>query len=177
MKWNEGLQNLRGGDCSRLKGDEKNIKICGITHQEGGSQMQLCIKSLHMAEKQFDLEDRLINFASDVLDVTEKLPKSIGGNHIAGQMVRSGTAPCLQYGEAQSAESRQDFIHKMKIALKELRETFIGLKLTRRKGWCSAQILNPLINENNELISIFVKSIDTAKKNLLAEKKVKRSTS
>lgn len=76
-----------------------------------------------MAEnKKFDLEDRLIEFAILTIKTTEKLNNSKAGNHIAGQLVRSGTSPALQYGEAQSAESRNDFIHKLKILLKELRE-------------------------------------------------------
>mgnify|MGYP006217843063 CR=1 FL=1 len=66
----------------------------------------------------FNLQNRLINFAVLILDITEKLPDNKGSNHLSGQLVRSGTAPALQYGEAQSAESRKDFIHKMKIALK-----------------------------------------------------------
>ena len=68
----------------------------------------------------FNLEERLINFAVLILEITEKLPETKGSSHLSGQLVRSGTAPALYYGEAQSAESRKDFIHKMKIALKEM---------------------------------------------------------
>jgi four helix bundle protein len=75
-------------------------------------------------ERKYILDERLIEFASVIIDISEALPGSIAGNHIAGQLIRSGTAPCLQYGEAQGAESRNDFIHKMKVFLKELRETF-----------------------------------------------------
>ena len=74
-----------------------------------------------------ELEDRLINFAVMVIGVVEVLPNSKAGNHIAGQLVRSGTSPAPNYGEARSAESRKDFIHKMKISLKELRESVIWL--------------------------------------------------
>ena len=118
-----------------------------------------------MADRIYDLDDRLINFASDVLDITEGLPRTIAGNYLAGQLVRCGTAPCLQYAEAQGAESPADFIHKMKVALKELRETFSGLRLIRLKKWYQPDFLNATVIENNELISIFVKSIETAKKN------------
>ena len=72
------------------------------------------------------LEDRLIDFAVIIVGVVEALPNSMGGNHIANQLIRSGTSPAPNYGEAQSAESRKDFIHKMKISLKELRETMAG---------------------------------------------------
>ena len=116
-------------------------------------------------DNKFNLDERLIDFASVIIDVTEALPSTIAGNHIAGQLTRSGTAPCLQYGEAQGAESRADFIHKMKISLKELRETFNCLRLIRKKGWYSEKALEQYIDENNQLISIFVKSIETARKN------------
>ena len=76
-------------------------------------------------KKDFDLEDRLIDFAVHIIRTAESLPKTKVGNHIAGQLIRSGTSPAPNYGEAQSAESRSDFIHKMKVALKELRETRI----------------------------------------------------
>ena len=72
-----------------------------------------------------DLEDRLIDFAVRIINVIEALPNTKVGNHIGGQLLRSGTSPAPNYGEAQSAEFRRDFIHKMKIALKELRETLI----------------------------------------------------
>ena len=76
-------------------------------------------------QKKYDLEERLVGFAVHIIDIVEKLPRSCTGLHIANQMVRSGTSPAANYGEAQSAESRNDFIHKMKLALKELRETRI----------------------------------------------------
>jgi four helix bundle protein len=80
-------------------------------------------------KRKFDLEDRLIDFAIKVIAIVELIPSSRAGNHMSGQLVRSGTSPALNYGEAQSAESRNDFIHKMKICLKELRETKISLKI------------------------------------------------
>jgi four helix bundle protein len=85
------------------------------------------------------LEERLIDFAVAIVDVVESLPNSKAGNHIANQLIRSGTSPAPNYGEARSAESRKDFIHKMKISLKELRETMIWLKIIARKriGHCS----------------------------------------
>ena len=73
--------------------------------------------------RKYDLEERLLEFASAVIDLSEKLPNSRAGNHIAGQILRSGTSPYPNHGEAESAESRDDFIHKLKVCLKELRET------------------------------------------------------
>ena len=116
-------------------------------------------------EKKYDLEDQLIEFASRAIDVSEALPNTLAGNHLAGQLLRSGTSPCLQYGEAQSAESRNDFIHKMKISCKELRESLNCLRLINKKKWFSENELTQLLDENNQLIAIFAKSLETAKKN------------
>lgn len=120
-----------------------------------------------MAEnRKFDLEDRLIEFAVLIIKTTENLNNTKAGNHIAGQLVRSGTSPALQYGEAQSAESRNDFIHKLKILLKELRESLIALKIIKRVPLTNKfDLLEKALVECNELIAIFVKSIETAKKN------------
>ena len=94
------------------------------------------------------------------------MPKTKVGNHISGQLIRCGTSPAPNYGEAQSAESIADFVHKMKVCLKELRETRVWLLMIVRTHLIKSESkLEPLIDENNELISIFVKSIDTAKKN------------
>ena len=115
--------------------------------------------------KTFDLEDRLIDFAVRIIRIAESLPKSRIGSHIAGQLVRSGTSPAPNYGEAQSAESPADFVHKMKLCLKELRETRVWLlMIVRAKIIKPASKLESLIDENNQLISIFVKSIQTARK-------------
>jgi four helix bundle protein len=118
----------------------------------------------------FDLEERLINFAVMIVDICENMPDTRASNHLAGQLIRSGTSPALNYGEAQSGESRKDFIHKIKVALKELRESFICLKIIyRSKLFKSEEKLKLTLIENNELISIFVKSAETAQKNLQSE--------
>ncbi|MGL4399893.1 MAG: four helix bundle protein [Luteolibacter sp.] len=109
-----------------------------------------------------DLENRLIEFAVVIMDVTEALPHTKAGNHIAGQLIRSGTSPAPNYGEARSAESRKDFIHKMKISLKELRETMIWLKIISRKRMIAGEAVNAAISECDELICIFVSSTRTA---------------
>jgi four helix bundle protein len=112
----------------------------------------------------FDLEERLIEFGVRIIRLAEALPKTRVGNHISGQIIRSGTSPASNYGEAQSSESRADFIHKMRLCLKELRETRIWLLLTAKANVVkSVSQLEPLIDENNQLISIFVSSIKTAK--------------
>jgi four helix bundle protein len=102
----------------------------------------------------FNLEQRLIDFAVLTLEISERMPDTRGSNHLSGQLVRSGTAPALQYGEAQSAESRKDFIHKMKVALKELRESSICLQIILRKKYLSGLVLDSTIKESSELIAI-----------------------
>lgn len=117
-------------------------------------------------KRKFDLEERLIDFATMIISTVETLPSTRAGSHLANQLVRSGTSPALNYGEAQSAESRNDFIHKMKICLKELRETKIILKIiTKAIVKTDNSKLNILIEESDELISIFMKSVSTATQN------------
>lgn len=117
-------------------------------------------------DKKYDLEKRLIDFAVRIMDLVETLENTRAGNHIAGQLVRCGTSPAPNYGEAQSAESRNDFIHKIKIVLKELRETKIWLQIIHRKHMTkSGSQTESLIAESDELISIFVTSVRTAEKN------------
>ena len=116
--------------------------------------------------RKFDLEDRLVDFAVTIIDTVEALPRTRAGNHIAGQLVRCGTPPALNYGEAQSAESQKDFIHKIKIVLKELRETSICLKIIKRKPLIKPpERVDSVLCECDELISIFVTSVSTAKRN------------
>lgn len=109
-----------------------------------------------------ELEERLIDFAVASIGVAEALPNTRAGIHIAGQLIRSGTSPAPNYGEARSAESRKDFIHKMKISLKELRETMIWLKIISRRRYAAREEVESTITECNELISIFVASTRSA---------------
>jgi four helix bundle protein len=115
--------------------------------------------------KRFNLEDRLVEFSAQVIDVVESIVPTRAGQHLAGQLVRSGTAPALNHAEAQSAESRNDFIHKMKIALKELRETRVCLRIISRKALASHPLCQATLREVDELIAIFSKSISTAQLN------------
>ena len=115
----------------------------------------------------FDLEERLINFAVLIVEICENMPDTRASNHLSSQLIRSGTSPALNYGEAQSGESRKDFIHKIKVVLKELRESYICLKIIyRSKLYKSEELIKNTLTENNELISIFVKSAETAQINL-----------
>ena len=113
--------------------------------------------------RKFDIEERLIDFAVRIIRTAESLPKTKAGNHIAGQVIRCGISPAPNYGEAKDAESRADFIHKMKISLKELRETRVWLRIILKKSFIkpSAQVKSGF-SECQELIRIFAKSILTA---------------
>jgi four helix bundle protein len=113
-----------------------------------------------------DLEDRLINFAIRVIRLAEQLPKNVIGNRLSDQLMRASSSAPLNYGEAQSAESRRDFVHKSKVVLKELRESNValkmvdGLKLAR-----DPEDIIWLLKEADELIAIFVTSVQTAQRN------------
>ncbi|RPH31722.1 MAG: four helix bundle protein [Bacteroidales bacterium] len=114
-----------------------------------------------------ELEERLIAFSVFIIEIVNEMPNTKAGNHLSGQIVRSGTSVSLNYGEAQSGESRRDFVHKIKVILKELRETYVCLKIIHRtKLYKAEEIIQTALKENNELISIFVKSVETAQKNM-----------
>jgi len=117
--------------------------------------------------KKFDLEEWFIDFTLRVSNVADEIDNSKLGIHIAGQLIRSSSSPALNYGEAQGAESRKDFVHKLKIILKELKESRVCLKIIERKPLIPNKIkLAPVIKETEELIAIIYKSIETAKSNM-----------
>ena len=122
--------------------------------------------------RKYDLEERLLEFACAVIDLSEKLPDTRAGNHVSAQILRSGTSPFPNHGEAEEAESREDFIHKLKVSLKELRETRRWARLISRKGWLkNDSSLVFVLRESDELIRIFFSSIQTARRNLLVERR------
>ena len=115
-----------------------------------------------------DLEERLICFAVRVIKIAESVQKTYAGLHLSGQLIKASSSAALNYGEAQSAESRKDFIHKMKVVLKELRESNVNLKIIYRlKIYKDEAEMQWALQEVHELISICVTSINTASKNQL----------
>lgn len=119
-----------------------------------------------MQSKKYDLEDRFVDYTCRMIDVVESLPNTRAGNYIAGQLVRSCHSPTFNYGEAQGAESRNDFIHKMGVILKELKECRTALKIVIKKQMIKPVLkLDPIYKETEELIAIIGKSISTAQKN------------
>ena len=125
-----------------------------------------------MEKKCFDLEDRLVDFACKCLDVCELLPATKAGQNLEYQLSKSSTATALIYGEAQAAESRADFLHKMRMVLKEIKETRINLKIIMRKPVLTHPKVDAAFSEANELMAIFIKSVETAKVNSLKNRKV-----
>ncbi len=115
-----------------------------------------------ITRKKYDLEDRLIDFAVLICKIANRLPSNRVSHHVVGQIIRSSTAPAANYGEAQAAESRKDFVHKMKLCLKELRETKVWIKFVRQMQLYDPSKIQKALNESNELIAIFSKSIQTA---------------
>jgi four helix bundle protein len=110
-----------------------------------------------------DIEERLVNFAVRIIRVSEKLPETPSGRHISNQLLRSGTSPAPNYGEARSAESKRDFVHKLKIVLKELNESRIWLKIIVRSELLTAERLDSLLDENDQFCRIISASIQTAR--------------
>lgn len=109
-----------------------------------------------------ELEERLIDFAVRIIKLSSSLPKTPAGKHIAGQILRSGTSPAPNYGEARGAESHADFVHKLRVVLKELNETSIWLRVIERSQLLRKELVIGLLGENRELCRIFTASLKTA---------------
>ena len=117
-----------------------------------------------MQKRDYDLEERLLAYAADIIRLVDDLPTTRAGNHIASQLLRSGTSSLPNHGEAQAAESRSDFVHKLSLCLKELKESRRWLRLTQRVALvASAGRVDAVLAETEELIRIFAASIRTAK--------------
>jgi four helix bundle protein len=123
-----------------------------------------------MPQRAYDLEDRLLEYAASIIRMVEKMSSTRAANHVGGQLLRSGSSPLFNHGEAQAAESPRDFVHKMKVCLKELRESERALRLVKKVPLADdlAQV-ESLLGETDELIRIFVASIRTAQNNQVRE--------
>ena len=110
-----------------------------------------------------ELEERLIDFAVRIVKLSASLPRTPAGRHIAGQILRSGTSPAPNYGEARGAESHADFVHKLRIVLKELNETAIWLRIIERSRLLRSELISDIIRENTELCRLFTASLKTVR--------------
>ncbi|GAB5410044.1 MAG: four helix bundle protein [Balneolaceae bacterium] len=113
----------------------------------------------------YDLEERLIDYSLLAIKLTENLPKSYTAQHFTKQLIRSGSSPAFQYAEARGAESRKDFVHKLEIGLKELRETHVCLRMINKKPLLIGSNIDDAISECDQLIAIITSSINTAIRN------------
>jgi four helix bundle protein len=116
-------------------------------------------KRAHAQSLAEQLENRLIDFAVRIISLTSVLPNSSAGRHIAGQILRSGTSPAPNYGEARGAESRADFIHKIRVVFKELNETSIWLRIIDRSKLLNHESLVSIMDENRQLCRIFAATL------------------
>ena len=116
-------------------------------------------------QARFDLEERLLEFSAQIIEVVDAVPITRAANHIAGQLLRCGTSPYGNHGEVEAAESRRDFVHKLRVCLKELKETRRWLRLIRRAKFLPYNNIAPVLGETEQLIKIFFTSIRTAEKN------------
>ncbi len=117
------------------------------------------------SEPRFDLEERLLQFSARIIGLVDALLNTRAANHVAGQLLRCGTSPLGNHGEAQAAESRRDFVHKLRICLKEFKETRRWLRLLQRSHLVTTPKILPILQETEELIKIFAVSIRTAERN------------
>jgi four helix bundle protein len=114
-------------------------------------------------EQKYDLEERLLTFAANSVRLADSLPNTKAGNHIASQLLRCGTSPLANHGEVEAAESRNDFLHKLRICLTELPEMNRWLRLIDRLGLAESTAVTAAIGEVDQLIRIFVTSIRTTR--------------
>ena len=112
----------------------------------------------------FDLEDRLLDFSARIIRLVDALPNTRAPNHVAGQLLRCGTSPYGNHGEVEAAESRRDFVHKLRICLKELKETRRWLRLLQKASLVPEKKMGAILGETEELIKIFFTSVRTAEK-------------
>lgn len=119
-----------------------------------------------MEIRKYDLEDRFVEYTCRMIDVIDALPNTRAGNYIAGQLIKSCHSPTFNYGEVQAAESIKDFLHKMGVVLKELKECRTAIKIILKKELIKpANKLDGIFRETEELIAIIAKGVATAKKN------------
>ena len=117
------------------------------------------------SKARFDLEERLLDFSVRIIRLVDALPNTRAANHVAGQLLRCGTSPYGNHGEVEAAESRKDFVHKLKVCLKELKETRRWLRLPAKSPMLPETKMTAILNETEELIRIFFSSIRTAERN------------
>ena len=154
--------NATGPDIERLP----TIEWIGVSKQEGLYGITTKTSNAQSRDSaRFDLEDRLLDFSARIIRLVDALPNSRAANHVAEQLLRCGTSPYGNHGEVEAAESRKDFVHTLKVCLKELKETRRWLRLIKKSMMMPAPRMAPILNETEELIKIFFSSVRTAERN------------
>ena len=123
----------------------------------------MCASASEKQDRADQLEERLIDFAVRVIHLSARLPKTPARRHVAGQILRCGTSPAPNYSEARAAESHADFVHKLRVVLKELNETFVWLRMIRKSELITPVLLADIIDENSQLCRIVTSSVSTVK--------------
>jgi len=154
---NIALPIVRWNGDSRVKEDAPEYRAARKTDSTSNAQRK--------RQARFDLEERLLEFSARIIRLVDALPNTRAGNHVAGQLPRSGTSPYGNHGEVEAAESRKDFVHKLKVCLKELKETKRWLRLIEKSRMLPEKNLAAILAETEQLIRIFFTSIRTAEQN------------
>jgi four helix bundle protein len=154
--------NVELGIGKKTPNDQRSTSNVG---RNGSARIEESADEEYSVRRRYDLEDRLLEFAAVIVQLVDSLPSTKAGNHIASQLLRCGTSPLSNHGEVEAAESRKDFLHKLRICLKELRETKRWLRLVGHVKLVPVSDLAECLTETEELIRIFVASARTAEKN------------
>jgi four helix bundle protein len=149
-----------------------NIEWLGVREDEGADASRAATRNAQRTTSNaqpgktahFDLEDRLLDFSARIIRLVDALPNTRAADHVAGQLLRCGTSPYGNHGEVEAAESRKDFVHQLKVCLKELKETRRWLRLLSKSSMVSAPKIAAILNETEELIRIFFSSVRTAER-------------
>jgi four helix bundle protein len=165
--------NWRSGGC-RNRGCKMQNAKCQMQNGEAAPASTTGSEFEQQFARQYDLSERFLDFADRVVNVVEALPETRVGRRIADQLLRSGTSPLGNYEEACAAESRRDFVHKLGVCLKEVRESRAWLRLSARRKLQPPKRLADLIDEAEQLARIIGQSIATAK-GIHKEKHVRRT--
>jgi len=155
-----------------MKNEIPNIEWLGV-REDDGAYAKTATRNAQRATPNsqlrktghFDLEDRLLDFSACIIRLVDALPNTRAANHVAGQLLRCGTSPYGNHGEVEAAESRRDFVHKLRICLKELKESRRWLRLLQKAALVPERKMLAILGETEELIKIFFASVRTAEKN------------
>ena len=154
-----------------MKNEIPNIEWLGV-REDDGAYAKTATRNAQRATPNsqlrktghFDLEDRLLDFSACIIRLVDALPNTRAANHVAGQLLRCGTSPYGNHGEVEAAESRRDFVHKLRICLKELKESRRWLRLLQKAALVPERKMLAILGETEELIKIFFASVRTAEK-------------